>query len=87
LRESKTLDIHATTALVPANAPITSPTILPSNGGGIGLTNLRARLETLYGASQKLELHSRSGGGVTVRVEIPWRPAGSVETPAAATNS
>jgi hypothetical protein len=28
-----------------------------------------------------------SGGGVTVRVEIPWRPAGSVETPAAATNS
>jgi two-component sensor histidine kinase len=41
---------------------------------GIGLANLRARLEALYGASQKLELTERSEGGVAVRIEIPWRP-------------
>lgn len=40
--------------------------------GGVGLTNLRARLEALYGATQKLELSPRPGGGIIVRVEIPW---------------
>ena len=42
---------------------------------GIGLSNLRARLQALYGESQKLELVARPQGGVAVRVEIPWRPA------------
>jgi len=45
------------------------------NGSGIGLANLRARLETLYGSSQALELMPRAEGGVTVRVEIPWHSA------------
>lgn len=43
------------------------------DGNGIGLRNLRARLQALYGREQRLELLSRSGGGVIVRVEIPWR--------------
>ncbi|MDE3065921.1 MAG: histidine kinase [Verrucomicrobiota bacterium] len=47
---------------------------------GIGLANLRARLETLYGAGQALELLPRPEGGVMVRVEIPWRPASAPET-------
>src|SRR6266404_3658710 len=40
---------------------------------GTGLSNLRARLETLYGRNQKLEVVSRAGGGVAVRLEIPLR--------------
>ena len=53
------------------------------NGSGIGLGNLRARLETLYGACQTLELISRSEAGVIVRIEIPWHPLPATEeTPA-----
>jgi signal transduction histidine kinase len=51
-----------------------------SGGGtGIGLANLRARLATLYGAGQALELAPRAAGGVTVRIEIPWRPVIAAE--------
>lgn len=41
-------------------------------GTGIGLANLRARLQALYGNRQRLELRPRAGGGVAVRVELPW---------------
>lgn len=40
--------------------------------GGIGLANLRARLEALYGENQKVELAARPGGGLAVQIEIPW---------------
>lgn len=50
------------------------------SGTGIGLANLRARLETLYGTGQALELGPRAGGGVTVRIEIPWRSVTAAET-------
>ncbi len=46
---------------------------LAKAGTGIGLSNLRERLQALYGAHQKLELTPRVAGGVIVRVEIPWR--------------
>ncbi len=39
---------------------------------GIGLANLRGRLQALYGDRQRLELRPRAGGGVAVRVELPW---------------
>jgi two-component sensor histidine kinase len=39
---------------------------------GIGLSNLRARLEALYGANQKLELTNQPEGGAAVRIELPW---------------
>jgi hypothetical protein len=59
---------------------LTSLTVPAFNGaGGIGLANLRARLQTLYGAHQKLELVPRSERGVTVLIQIPWRTAGSLE--------
>jgi two-component sensor histidine kinase len=45
------------------------------NGRGIGLGNTRARLTQLYGAEQAITLASREGGGVVVRLEIPWREA------------
>jgi len=40
----------------------------------------RARLETLYGRNQTLELESRPERGVIVRIEIPWRSASPIET-------
>jgi two-component system LytT family sensor kinase len=44
-------------------------------GIGIGLRNLRSRLETLYGAEQKFEFAPRAQGGVIVSVEFPLRRA------------
>lgn len=44
-------------------------------GTGIGLGNLRARLEMLYGANQSLELIAREDRGVSVRIRIPCRLA------------
>ncbi len=49
--------------------------VLTKAGTGIGLANLRERLQALYGPRQKLELSPRETGGVIVRVEIPWNTA------------
>jgi signal transduction histidine kinase len=49
-------------------------------GAGIGLQNLRSRLESLYGAAQKIDFGPQPEGGVMVRVEIPLRPAALSET-------
>jgi two-component system LytT family sensor kinase len=43
----------------------------------IGLGNTRARLQALYGDHQSLELVEREGGGVTVRLTIPWQQEAS----------
>jgi sensor histidine kinase YesM len=51
--------------------PASGATGTATGGTGIGLANLRARLLTLYGSRQKLELLPRPGGGALVRVEIP----------------
>ena len=40
---------------------------------GIGLSNTRARLQQLYGASQEVQIANGSSGGATVRLEIPLR--------------
>jgi two-component system, LytTR family, sensor kinase len=38
---------------------------------GVGLTNTRARLETLYGKTQTMDLYSDPGDGFRVRLSIP----------------
>lgn len=40
---------------------------------GVGLTNTRARLRTLYGEAHELELANGSGKGLTVRLTIPFK--------------
>jgi hypothetical protein len=46
---------------------------LLSNGaaGGTGLSNVRARLETLFGAAGKLTLENQEAGGVRAQLEMP----------------
>jgi hypothetical protein len=61
-------------------AVLSSPTRdLSRRGNGIGLANLRARLQMLYGFDYTLELVSRQPGGVTARIEIPWHTAAIAE--------
>ena len=43
---------------------------------GIGLGNTRARLAQLYGDRHTLEFGAAGGGGASVVVRLPWRPAG-----------
>jgi len=40
---------------------------------GVGLANTRARLQQLYGEAQRLTLDNVTGGGLCVRLRIPWR--------------
>lgn len=44
-----------------------------SAGLGVGLSNTAERLLTLYGKEQSFALHNRTGGGLSVVIEIPWR--------------
>ncbi|HZR17585.1 MAG TPA: sensor histidine kinase [Verrucomicrobiae bacterium] len=41
---------------------------------GVGLSNTRARLRELYGASHRFELRSGPEGGLRVEMTIPFRP-------------
>ena len=46
-----------------------------TNGGGIGLRNVRERLRHLYGDDQCLTLTAAQGGGTAAELRIPFRPA------------
>ena len=41
--------------------------------GGVGLSNTRARLAGLYGDKHRFELKSATGGGLEIRLSIPFR--------------
>ncbi|HEV8158093.1 MAG TPA: histidine kinase [Pyrinomonadaceae bacterium] len=43
-----------------------------NNGQGVGLANVRSRLEQLYGANHKFELIDNPAGGLTAVIEIPF---------------
>ena len=40
---------------------------------GVGLSNIRSRLEGLYGEEQRFELRTHPEGGAVVRVVLPLR--------------
>lgn len=48
----------------------------------VGLGNTRARLEQLYGAGQQLDFHPSPSGGLTVRVQLPFRRLPDAPSPA-----
>lgn len=45
--------------------------------GGIGLANIRRRLEQLYGSDHRFTLVNRLEGGVVAMIQIPFMPAGA----------
>jgi two-component system, LytTR family, sensor kinase len=52
----------------------TGPGIGRSTGGnGLGLSNVRARLERLYGSSYSLDMANEPSQGLTVTLQIPFR--------------
>jgi two-component sensor histidine kinase len=44
-----------------------------THGSGVGLSNTRERLATMFGAEASLSIAPRSGGGVAATVRIPYR--------------
>lgn len=42
---------------------------------GVGLINIRSRLEQLYGSDHRFKLENRAAGGVLVQITIPFRRA------------
>ena len=68
------------TGLTPPAPSPTTDVVGARAGTGIGLSNLRDRLQALYGDRGKLELRPRATGGALVRVEIPWLPRVAHET-------
>lgn len=44
----------------------------PGTGTGIGLANLRARIQELYGDRGRVQVERGEAGGARVRVEVPW---------------
>ncbi|NHZ43413.1 sensor histidine kinase [Massilia aquatica] len=45
----------------------------PKPGGGVGLSNLRARLRSVYGASARVQLLENEPCGITVRLLLPLK--------------
>jgi signal transduction histidine kinase len=49
------------------------------SGTGIGLASIRGRLEKLFGPAHRFGAEEAPGGGVTARVEIPYRQLATAE--------
>jgi len=56
-------------------------------GDGVGLSNVRARLESLYGSDYRLSLERADGGGCAVRIELPFRVPSDASPPLPASES
>ncbi len=52
-------------------------------GGGVGLANIRERLQLLYGAKASLTITENPGGGTRVTLAVPYKPVESAATAAA----
>jgi sensor histidine kinase YesM len=45
-------------------------------GTGVGLANIRERLQLLYGSRGSLTIAENPGGGTRVTIRVPYRPVG-----------
>jgi signal transduction histidine kinase len=48
---------------------------------GVGLSNVRERLESLYPGRHQFDVRARTGGGVWACVRLPFQPPNAVERP------
>jgi chemotaxis protein histidine kinase CheA len=51
--------------------------VMPSNGTGLGLTNIRERLKLLHGDNAQLHIAANSPTGVIATIEVPYQLAKS----------
>jgi two-component system LytT family sensor kinase len=58
--------------------------VADQNESGVGLRNIRQRLEQLYGSAQSLTFSERPGGGTIARIEMPFRSHAELRTTAIA---
>jgi signal transduction histidine kinase len=49
--------------------------VMPSNGTGLGLSNIRERLKLLHGEAGKFHVAANEPTGVIATIEIPYKPA------------
>ena len=54
-----------------ASPPSAFPRCWPGTGGGIGLSNVDARLRATFGEHYGLRIDSRPGAGTTVIMSVP----------------
>lgn len=64
---------QAATGSGAAHGKNVSPSSPAPAGLGIGLSNTKARLQQLYGASASMEIQQTSTDGFTVELHLPWR--------------
>jgi signal transduction histidine kinase len=50
--------------------------VMPSNGTGLGLSNIRERLKLLHGEAGQLHIAANSPSGVIATIEVPYQLAG-----------
>lgn len=58
---------------VQTTAPVGLPTDWDENHPGIGISNVRTRLQSLYGNAFELNMRNQAPGGVEVLVSVPFR--------------
>jgi two-component system LytT family sensor kinase len=51
----------------------------PQRGAGIGMANVRERLNVLYSDAARLEMESRTGAGTIVRIVLPIPQSGGMD--------
>ena len=68
-------DPHALTLSVHNDGP-SLPADWDTARAGIGISNTRARLESLYGAALGAKIRNHAAGGVEARVTVPYGAAG-----------
>jgi two-component system LytT family sensor kinase len=59
--------------------PALVPALLAGTGGGIGLSNVDARLRATFGEAYRLRIESQVGDGTTAIMTVPLLRAGAVE--------
>jgi two-component system LytT family sensor kinase len=56
--------------------PERAATVLAGQGGGVGIANVQARLQSIFGPAYGLEIDTTPGRGTTVRMTLPKFRAG-----------
>jgi signal transduction histidine kinase len=76
------LDASAAPA-VPTSLTSNGDGALHASGGGVGLSNTRARLEQLYGVEQHLSLRRAAEGGTVAEIVLPYHTTADLHAEAA----